>query len=608
MHPLNQPSPEPRRDPRDPTPQPWKSPWAIDDDVPAMPPRRQAPLATPPAEAPPPISAPRPVITPQSAVPSVTARSSPPASAEPNEVEAAIAAARALIATQPPPSVPEPVKPTQQGSPPPAASPSVRSASAPLTSPHPATVVAPRAVIVPQAPPRAPVAAPVRQEESSPEETAKSIGKPVDEKHQAIKRMLENEQQRRMQKLLAVAMGTFVFMLLAWFYTADDAMPMDNDLLTSETTQDPLARPPRAPDLLKLALESAVPVGTDSVVGQPAWRWDTTLLANTARANAVALDNLRDLVSQKDWSPQHSTWELEDLGENPKWEDLSVAKTASIAYFAKLNDDESAMQAALELAQLAKQMQGVSAWPNFYSRGNKLHQLACENISELLRTTRLNSRKLAYFQQEFERTAPSGTLLHDAMSHYYRFEKDLVLSSNSRSRSTTAKRLPRIFFKPNQTLELFVKSFRELSKGATQPPYLSSVSMPIASWIGPPNSPLTTLTSPNRSGINLANQRIWPYAMLVERQGLQSALHVVVLTQFAIRRFAMDHGTLPLTLSDLMPNYLRDLPKDPYNGEPLHYDAQRGVLYSIGQDYKDDGGRIGNTPLSDAFEPTAQVK
>ncbi len=452
------------------------------------------------------------------------------------------------------------------------------------------------------------MAPPVKNEEAPREGPAKPVIEPIDAKHLAIKQMLADEQRRRMQKLVAVAMGTFVFMLLAWFYTADDAMPMDNDLLTPEKTLDPSARPPRAPDLLKLALESAVPVGSDTIAGQPAWRWETMLLANTARANAVALDNLRDLVSQKDWSPQHSTWELEDLGTNPKWEDLRLAKTASIAYFAKLNDDESAMQAALELAILAKQMQGVHAWPTFYARGIELHQLACENISELLRTTRLNSRKLAYFQQEFERAAPSETLLHDAMSHYYRFEKELVLSSNSRNRSSTAKRLPRIFFKPNQTLELFAKSFRELRNGATQPPYLSSVSMPIASWIGPPNSPLTTLTSPNRSGITHANQRIWPYAMLVERQGLQSARHVVVLTQFAIRRCAMDHGKLPQTLSDLMPNYLRDLPKDPYNGEPLHYDAQRGVLYSIGQDYKDDGGRIGNTPLSDAFEPTAQVK
>lgn len=32
------------------------------------------------------------------------------------------------------------------------------------------------------------------------------------------------------------------------------------------------------------------------------------------------------------------------------------------------------------------------------------------------------------------------------------------------------------------------------------------------------------------------------------------------------------------------------LPNDPFDGEPVRYDAQRAILYSVGEDFRDDGG------------------
>ena len=53
-------------------------------------------------------------------------------------------------------------------------------------------------------------------------------------------------------------------------------------------------------------------------------------------------------------------------------------------------------------------------------------------------------------------------------------------------------------------------------------------------------------------------------------------------------------GRWPEKLSELTPELLRELPLDPYDGEPLRYHVQDDsiVIYSVGPDLVDDGGRI----------------
>jgi hypothetical protein len=63
----------------------------------------------------------------------------------------------------------------------------------------------------------------------------------------------------------------------------------------------------------------------------------------------------------------------------------------------------------------------------------------------------------------------------------------------------------------------------------------------------------------------------------------------------ALERFRLAHGNYPDTLDALAPQFIAPLPHDVINGQPLHYrrtDDGRFVLYSVGWDEKDDGGKI----------------
>jgi len=73
--------------------------------------------------------------------------------------------------------------------------------------------------------------------------------------------------------------------------------------------------------------------------------------------------------------------------------------------------------------------------------------------------------------------------------------------------------------------------------------------------------------------------------------------HVVVeliKTAIAVERFRQKNNRLPGNLEELVPDYLSEVPKDPWNkGEPIKYIKEENFgfkVYSIGMDREDDGG------------------
>ena len=64
-------------------------------------------------------------------------------------------------------------------------------------------------------------------------------------------------------------------------------------------------------------------------------------------------------------------------------------------------------------------------------------------------------------------------------------------------------------------------------------------------------------------------------------------------TALAIERYRLAKGDLPERLEQLVPQYLEKVPIDPYDDKPLRYKRTEPgyVLYSIGEDRKDNGGK-----------------
>jgi hypothetical protein len=66
-----------------------------------------------------------------------------------------------------------------------------------------------------------------------------------------------------------------------------------------------------------------------------------------------------------------------------------------------------------------------------------------------------------------------------------------------------------------------------------------------------------------------------------------------VITAIALKRFQLKHNYYPTNLALLVPEFVSVVPHDPVDGEPLRYRLQPDgnfLLYSIGEDGRDDGG------------------
>jgi hypothetical protein len=67
----------------------------------------------------------------------------------------------------------------------------------------------------------------------------------------------------------------------------------------------------------------------------------------------------------------------------------------------------------------------------------------------------------------------------------------------------------------------------------------------------------------------------------------------LTVTAIALKRFELRHGKLPSSLAALLPEFLQALPVDYMDGQPMRYRLNADgtfTLYSVGSDFKDDGG------------------
>ncbi len=100
------------------------------------------------------------------------------------------------------------------------------------------------------------------------------------------------------------------------------------------------------------------------------------------------------------------------------------------------------------------------------------------------------------------------------------------------------------------------------------------------------------LLQPAIAGLTVAHKR-------------QQAQARLLMAELALHAYRLDHEDNPKGLADLVPDYLPSIPEDPFGNHPLIYmkGATGPILYSVGPDGRDDGGR----PIpATSFSPTAR--
>lgn len=477
-----------------------------------------------------------------------------------------------------------PLPPKKQAEPPP------RSPPAPLSPP-------PKPRVTPE---------PVIQEKPPPPQTS-THDAPSSRNAGPIRRpSVHVERDASWGTLTLLSMGLLLFVFVAWVYIQDEPPGFDEDLRPKRLVDQALTI--RTPEKLKKLLASLTPIESTTGRGRPPWLWDTPTLSRIVQSNGVALDNLRDLLEDADWHANHSAWHAEDICADARWHDALLLKQVEAAYLSRRQQEAEAFTAAIDLAEIGWRLEQMHAWPSCYQRSLEAQTLAAQTLGDLLRQTKLPEATLRQFQRQFSVCQPTREMLQTAFNAFYIHEKKLILGPGSQEPLDTMpggaqlRRPGRLFFKPNETVQLFATAFRQL-RDDTKSPLAQTSDIRLKEMPGGEGS-----VQPNSEGRLYFIRHMKTYTPLPAQLDLVRTRGNLVVTLFAIRRCIAEKKTVPTSLEQLRSfNFLLDVPLDPYTGAPLQYDLARGVIWSVGNDLKTSGGKPTEPPMNDATEPTLEI-
>lgn len=425
-----------------------------------------------------------------------------------------------------------------------------------------------------------------------------------DKVRKALRDEIEREASWGTLTVLSMVLLGFVF--VAWVFMQDQDPGFDEDLLMRPQVDQAAAI--RTPEKIRRLLTNLVPLDVTTLEDRPPWLWDTPTLSRMVQANGAALDNLRDLLEDADWHPAHASWNAEDLGNDPRWQQALLLKQVEVAYLSRRLQEEEAFTAAIDLAEMGWRLEQIQVWPSFYLRSLEAQTKAAQTLADLLRQTKLPEATLRQFQRQYTVSQPAGAVLQSAMNAFYVHEKKLILGDKSGENLDTmpgGAQLPRpgrLFFKSNETVALFATAMRQLKDEARAP--LAQTSEVRLKNAPSSDGPL----QPNAEGQAYFARRMKTYTAMPALLGMARARGNLVITLFAIRCCIAEKKMVPTSLEQLRGfGYLQDIPPDPYTGAPVQYSLQRGLVWSVGNDLKSANGIPTEPPMSDAAEPTVQV-
>ncbi len=405
---------------------------------------------------------------------------------------------------------------------------------------------------------------------------------------------------------LALMMMVVVF-IITFAYLRDEPVPWDDDLRRPVFLQQ--QQDLSAPARMKAMLTAAAKVSTTDPAALSPWTEDIERVGELLDRHGPVLDNMRDLLEEKweEWEPRSPLWKIENFAADTAWSAVMLLNEAECAYLARCGHEEPAFLSACNLLVLAHLIVQIDAWPNFMDRALEFQEHGARALARLLSLTQLDDEQLRRLQEEeFKQWAPTAEHLTEAMDGFYMFERKLLFGPEGDEPPIPLWYLParsgsRIFFKPNTTLRLLAGSFRELKNEAGRTAFSR------ASQVENRLLSRGLDGGANRSGEDYFATRIRAYASLLDRSALTRTRHELVMALFGVRRYVQRERHLPAKLENLVPRYLSTVPLDSFSGEALRYEAKRGLIWSVGMDFKDDGGRLTEIPMSDPDEPTVEI-
>ena len=144
-------------------------------------------------------------------------------------------------------------------------------------------------------------------------------------------------------------------------------------------------------------------------------------------------------------------------------------------------------------------------------------------------------------------------------------------------------------FKLGKTKKMFADTYRACIKDLTKY-YCDVTAKPIAAT--PSDNIVGKYVTGNPVGQIWYNEWVAWLPNILEQKCMSDVRITATKIVLALRCYKNDHGGLPKTLDELVPEYLDSVPIDSFDGKPMRYSKEKKIIYSIGKDLIDSGGKV----------------
>ena len=145
-------------------------------------------------------------------------------------------------------------------------------------------------------------------------------------------------------------------------------------------------------------------------------------------------------------------------------------------------------------------------------------------------------------------------------------------------------------FKPNKTRKSFLDYYRSIIESVGK--YYNEINLVEPSFFAL-NSQwgiVKSFLKGNLIGETIMAITIPNFNTVLERRCYTDLLVESSRLRLALLAYKQKNGNTPKTLKKLVPEYLTEIPADPFDGKPIRYNQEKNILYSVGKNIIDDGG------------------
>jgi len=293
------------------------------------------------------------------------------------------------------------------------------------------------------------------------------------------------------------------------------------------------------------------------------------------------------------------------------WRQASRLSVLKALFLLKQGKDKEAFDEVFKSIKIGQKIQESQCSVIEYLVGIGIKKIGLEALQKIIASSKLESNELKKYAETLNEFYKNEEGLISMWKEQYSEQiwainsvvsgDKNILSEEDNFSSREIKN--NFYFKPNKTKALFVEYTRENIKNAEKPCNLIE-KREIKELA--PESKIKMYVTENAVGKVITDIVAASLGSINDKKCQDDLLVAVAQLLFALKAYKNDTGNLPVSLINLVPQYISSVPSDPFDGKPIRYSSTKKILYSVGEDNIDSGGSTGES-WSTMPDPTFKI-